>query len=87
VSPLPGMSDPDFFNNNVMNTFNLVSSAAKIANKIMRFVYISSSSVYPNDSHLIAPVYNPIDEMHPLRPEGSYCYCQISLRGNNQRLY
>ncbi len=85
VSPLPGMSDADFFNNNVMNTFNLVTSASKIADKVMRFVYISSSAVYPNDSHLIAPVYNPVDEMHPLRPEGSYAIsklvCEEIIRG------
>jgi len=78
VSPLPGMSDPDFFSNNVMNTFNLVSSASKIADKVMRFVYISSSSVYPNDSHVITPIYNPIDEMHPLRPEGSYAIAKLA---------
>jgi len=85
VSPLPGMSETDFFNNNVMNTFNLVNSASKIADKIMRFVYISSSAVYPNDAHLIAPVYNPIDEMHPLRPEGPYAIgklvCEEIVKG------
>jgi nucleoside-diphosphate-sugar epimerase len=72
VGPLSGMTETDFFNNNVINTFNLVSAASKLADKIQRFVYISSSSVYPNDSHSIATVYNPVDEMHPLRPEGAY---------------
>jgi len=77
VSPLPGMSETEFFNNNVMSTFNLVSSASKLADRIQRFVYVSSSSVYPNDSHLIATVYNPVDEMHPLRPEGAYAISKL----------
>lgn len=78
VGPLPGMTESDMFNNNVMNTFNLVSSASKLADKIQRLVYISSSSVYPNDSHAIATVYNPVDEMHPLRPEGAYALSKIA---------
>lgn len=77
VGPLPGMSEPEFFNNNVMSTFNLVKTASKISDKIIRFVYISSSSVYPNDSHIIATVYNPVDEMHPLRPEGAYAISKL----------
>jgi len=78
VGPLPGMSETEFFNNNVMSTFNLTSSASKLADKIQRFVYISSSSVYPNDSHDIATVYNPVDEMHPLRPEGAYALSKLT---------
>jgi len=77
VGPLPGMSEPEFFNNNVMNTFNLVSTASKYADRIL-LVYISSSSVYPNDSHSIATVYNPVDEMHPLRPEGAYAIGKLA---------
>lgn len=72
VGPLPGMTEAELFNNNVMSTFNLVAVASKRPDKVRKFVYISSSSVYPNDSHIIAPVYNPVDEMHPLRPEGPY---------------
>jgi len=78
VSPLAGMTEADLFNNNVMNTFNLVSSASNLADKIQRFVYISSSSVYPNDSHSINTVYNPVDEMHPLRPEGAYALSKLA---------
>jgi len=72
VGALPGMSETDFFDNNVRNTFNIVNVASKRADTLQRLVYISSSSVYPNDAHAIAPCYNPIDEMHPLRPEGTY---------------
>ena len=72
VSPLPGMSETEFFSNNVVSTFNMVSAASRRADKLRRFVHISSSSVYPNDAHTIATEYNPVDEMHPLRPEGPY---------------
>jgi UDP-glucose 4-epimerase len=72
VGPLPGMSETDFFDNNVRNTFNIVYAASKRADKLQRLVYISSSSVYPNDAHVIATCYNPVDEMHPLRPLGTY---------------
>jgi nucleoside-diphosphate-sugar epimerase len=78
VGPLPGMTEAEMFNNNVMNTFNLVSVSSKNADKIQRFVYISSSSVYPNDSHSIATIYNPVDEMHPLRPEGAYALSKMA---------
>jgi nucleoside-diphosphate-sugar epimerase len=72
VGPLPGMSETEFFNNNVISTFNLVSAASKQVDRLQRLVHISSSSVYPNDAHTIATEYNPVDEMHPLRPEGPY---------------
>ena len=72
VGPLPGMSETEFFDNNVRNTFNIVYAASKRADTLQRLVYISSSSVYPNDAHIIAPCYNPVDEMHPLRPQGTY---------------
>ena len=72
VSPLPGMSETEFFDNNVRSTFNIAKAAAERADKIWKFVHISSSSVYPNDSHIIATCYNPVDELHPLRPVGTY---------------
>jgi UDP-glucose 4-epimerase len=72
VGPLPGMSETNFFSNNVISTFNIANTASKQADRLRRFVHISSSSVYPNDAHAIATEYNPVDEEHPLRPEGAY---------------
>lgn len=60
------------FHNNIMTTFYLVHAAAQKAGAIHRFVHISSSAVYPNDSHLLAPCYYPIDEQHPKRPMTLY---------------
>lgn len=72
VSPLPGMSEDAWFDNNVRSTFNLAQAAARRADQIERFVSLSSSSVYPNDSHVLACAYHPVDEQHPKRPEPLY---------------
>lgn len=72
VGPLPGMSESAFFDNNVRTTFHLARAAGRKADKLQRFVHISSSSVYPSDSHEVATCYAPIDEVHPLRPRGVY---------------
>jgi len=77
VGPLPGMSETEFFDNNVRSTFNIVNAASKHADSIHRFVHVSSSSVYPNDAHIIATCYNPVDEMHPLRPEDTYALSKL----------
>ncbi len=78
VSPLQGMSESEFFDNNVRGTFHLVRAASKRADALERFVHISSSAVYPNDAHIIAPCYNPVDELHPLRPRGLYPLTKIT---------
>lgn len=66
------MTEKEFFDNNVGTTFNLVRAASKLADKLQRLVYISSSSVYPNDTHILAAKYHPVDEDHPKRPQGVY---------------
>ncbi|MGD8237642.1 MAG: NAD(P)-dependent oxidoreductase [Armatimonadota bacterium] len=77
VGPLPDMSEMDFFDNNVRSTFNTVRAASARADGLSRFVHVSSSSVYPNDSQTIAPAYNPMDEQHPQRPIGIYPMTKI----------
>jgi nucleoside-diphosphate-sugar epimerase len=72
VSPLPGMSESAFFDNNVRSTFHLLRAAGRRAKELRRLVHVSSSSVYPNDSHEVRPCYTPVDEEHPLRPRGVY---------------
>ena len=72
TSPLPGMSESQFFENDVLSTFNIARAAGKRATELARFVHVSSSSVYPNDSQVIATCYNPVDELHPKRPVGTY---------------
>jgi len=77
VGPLPRMSESEFFDNNVRATFHVVRAAGREADRIERFVHISSSSVYPSDSHQVAPCYTPIDEEHPLRPRGVYAMSKL----------
>ena len=62
----------DAFENNVVATLNVVRECAKRAAVIRRLIHVSSSSVYPNDPHVLACDYYPVDELHPLRPVGQY---------------
>lgn len=77
VSPLPGMSEAAWFDNNVRTTFNLVRAAGRRADSLQRFVHISSSSIYPNDSHEVACAYHPVDELHPIRARGAYAISKL----------
>ncbi len=72
VSPLEGMDDAAWFDNNVRTTFNIVRAAGDRADDLERFVSFSSSGVYPNDSHQVACAYHPVDELHPQHPEPIY---------------
>ena len=78
LGPLPDMSENAFFHNNVQSTYNVAHAASKRADEIDRMVYVSSSAVYPNDAHELEPAYNPIDELHPYRPVGSYAASKLA---------
>ncbi len=67
-----GMDESAFFDNNVRSTLHLALAAGRRAEQIQWFVHISSSAVYPNDSHMLAPCYHPVDEEHPKRYSGVY---------------
>jgi nucleoside-diphosphate-sugar epimerase len=77
VGSLPGMSEGEFFDNNVRTTFNIARAASTRADELTRFVHFSSSSVYPNDSQTVAVSYHPVDEQHPQRPMGIYPMSKI----------
>ncbi len=72
VGPLPGMSESAFFDNNVRTTFHVARASGRRADRVGRLVHISSSSVYPSDTHQYAACYAPIDEEHPRQPRGVY---------------
>jgi nucleoside-diphosphate-sugar epimerase len=63
---------PDAFENNVRVTFNVAQACAARAQDLRRLIYVSSSSVYPNDPHVVTCDYHPVDERHPRRPIGAY---------------
>jgi nucleoside-diphosphate-sugar epimerase len=60
------------FGNNLMATFNLLEAA--IASGVRRFVNFSSETVpgFIFADRPFEPVYLPIDEEHPIRPQDSY---------------
>ena len=58
---------------NNLQTDRLVTRVCgQYADRLERFVYTSSSAVFPNDSQTIACAYHPVDELHPKRPMGEY---------------
>jgi nucleoside-diphosphate-sugar epimerase len=65
------------FHNNVMATFNVAKACAARADELVRLVSVSSSAVYPNDSHALACAYHPVDEQHPKRPMGAYALSKL----------
>jgi nucleoside-diphosphate-sugar epimerase len=65
------------FENNVMCTFNVAKACAENADALSRLVSVSSSGVYPNDSHAVACAYHPVDENHPRRPIDDYSLSKL----------
>lgn len=60
------------FDVNVNGTFNALQAAAQLA--IVRFVMTSSESTlgFAFATHEMAPLYAPVDELHPNRPQDAY---------------
>jgi len=61
-----------YFENNVGTTLQISRACGEAADRLDRFIYVSSSGVFPNDSHVLAPVYHPVDEDHPKRATSEY---------------
>ncbi len=72
----------EHFENNVMCTFSVAKACAEKADDLTRLVSISSSGVYPNDSHAIACAYHPVDENHPRRPTDPLLAVEACRRGH-----
>lgn len=62
-TPQDGLSDMEFFRNNLTSTINILEYC--ITKKIKKLIYVSSY-VYGN------PEYLPIDENHPIQPHNAY---------------
>jgi len=65
------------FENNVRATLNIAKACASRADRLDRLISVSSSAVYPNDSHIIATCYHPVDELHPRRPVDDYSLSKL----------
>ena len=72
LGPPKGMDNRTFYEINVTGTFNLFEAAALRADRLSRFVHVSTDAVYPMGNHLVEPCYQPINETHPKRPRGLY---------------
>lgn len=66
-----------YFENNVQTTLAVARACGDVAGRLDRFIYISSSGVYPNDSHVLACAYHPVDEQHPMRATSEYNLSKI----------
>jgi UDP-glucose 4-epimerase len=60
------------FTNNVGTTLEVARACGEAADSLDRLVYVSSSGVFPNDSHVLACAYHPVDELHPKRVTSEY---------------
>ncbi len=60
------------FDNNIQTNRVVTRVCAQNADRLERYVYVSSSGVFPNDSHNLACAYHPVDELHPKRAPGEY---------------
>ena len=72
LGPPRGMDNQTFYDINVTGTYNLFEAAAPIADKLHRFIHVSTDAVYPMGNQHIPPCYQPINEIHPKRPRGLY---------------
>ncbi|MFL3007276.1 MAG: UDP-glucose 4-epimerase GalE [Candidatus Neomarinimicrobiota bacterium] len=60
--------------NNIIGSLNILMSC--IDNDIKYFIFSSSAAVYGN------PRYDPIDELHPLKPSSYYGYTKLSTENS-----
>ena len=60
------------FTNNVQTTLEVARACGDAADSLDRLVYVSSSGVFPNDSHVLECAYHPVDEQHPKRVTSEY---------------
>ena len=60
--------------NNIIGSLNLINKC--IEHKIKNFIFSSSAAVYGN------PQYNPIDELHPRKPQSYYGYTKLVIEEN-----
>jgi UDP-glucose 4-epimerase len=66
-----------YFQNNVATTLEVARACGEAADRLDRLVYVSSSGVFPNDSHVLACAYHPVDEQHPKRVTSEYNLSKI----------
>ena len=61
-----------YFENNTQTNLQVSRACGLFADSLERYVYVSSSGVFPNNGENIACAYHPVDELHPKRPDNEY---------------
>ncbi len=61
-----------WFEINTQINLEVSRACGQFADSLERYVYVSSSGVFPNNGENIACAYHPVDEMHPKRPDNEY---------------
>jgi nucleoside-diphosphate-sugar epimerase len=74
--PAPGLrSETDTFRINILSTYNVFSAA--VAHGVGRVVWASSETVLGLPFDEQQPLYVPVDEAHPPRPQSSYALSKL----------
>ena len=74
--PAPGLrSETDTFRINILSTYNVFSAA--VTHGVGRVVWASSETVLGLPFDEQQPLYVPVDEAHPPRPESSYALSKL----------
>ena len=61
-----------WFELNTQINLEVSRACGQFADSLERYVYVSSSGVFPNNGENIACAYHPVDETHPKRPDNEY---------------
>ena len=61
-----------YFEVNTQINLEVSRACGQFADNLERYVYVSSSGVFPNNGENIACAYHPVDELHPKRPDNEY---------------
>jgi UDP-glucose 4-epimerase len=60
------------FDNNFQTNRLVAKACGEKADALDRYIYVSSSAVFPNNGESVACAYHPVDELHPRKPNGEY---------------
>ncbi len=63
------------FRNNTLSTYNVFSAAARLG--VRRVVWASSETVFGYPIRGAHPLYLPVDDQHPLRPQSGYAMSKV----------
>lgn len=66
-----------YFENNVNTNLVVARVCGEAADSLERYIYVSSSGVFPNNGEVFACAYHPVDEKHPKRPDNEYSLSKL----------